>query len=285
MSIIGLCFFLKSSTRNSSDLKPADVKAITANILRPLFNLSNNKMRLQLIVQKTHGKWICLWVLFYWNYLHFFFSFTCRKMPKVSSGLRSHSHSLESTSLVQFENNPCQPNSYSIKPPYPTTSASVGSGRVCSPSKAQLIEVELMQDASSAQKAVKKLQSSEIKASRYIRDPLFHQKGQPQRPDSATFSNGKKPRESTKRQSDVKKCRPLPVPNHRSPRSKGKLPGDQQKVVAYDHMSVAQKRKSSSELLTWTSSLSTISKLKCLSHSSCSSFAFWKGENIQHVLT
>ncbi|XP_006785624.1 ataxin-7-like protein 2b [Neolamprologus brichardi] len=172
-----------------------------------------------------------------------------KKMPKVSSGLRSHSHSLESTSLVQFENNPCQPNSYSIKPPYPTTSASVGSGRVCSPSKAQLIEVELMQDASAAQKAVKKLQSSENKASRYIRDPLFHQKGQPQRPDSATFSNGKKPRESTKRQSDVKKCRPLPVPNHRSPRGKGKLPGDQQKVVAYAHMSVAQKRKSSSELL------------------------------------
>lgn len=190
MSIIGLCFFLKSSTRNSSDFKP-------------LFNLSNNKMRLQLIVQKTHGKWICLWVLFYWNYLHFFFSFTCRKMPKVSSGLRSHSHSLESTSLVQFENNPCQPNSYSIKPPYPTTSASVGSGRVCSPSKAQLIEVELMQDASAAQKAVKKLQSSEIKASRYIRDPLFHQKGQPQRPDLLKWKKATRVYEETVRCEEV----------------------------------------------------------------------------------
>lgn len=75
MSIIGLCFFLKSSTRDSSDFKP-------------LFNLSNNKMRLQLIVQKTHGKWICLWVLFYWNYLHFFFFLLlagkCLKYHQVS---------------------------------------------------------------------------------------------------------------------------------------------------------------------------------------------------------
>ncbi|XP_030589908.1 ataxin-7-like protein 2b isoform X2 [Archocentrus centrarchus] len=170
-----------------------------------------------------------------------------KKMPQVSSGLRSHSLSLESTSVVQFETNP---NSYSVKPPYPAISASVGSGRLCFPRKAQLTEVEPMQHASTAQKASKKLQSREDKASRYIRDPSFNEKGQPQQPDSATSSNGKKPGESTETQlSDLKKCRPFPVPNHRSPRSRGKLPGDQQKVVGYDHMSVAQKRKSSSELL------------------------------------
>lgn len=172
-------------------------------------------------------------------------------MPQVSSGLRSRSVSLESTSLVQFETNPRhQPNSYSIKPPYPAISASVGSGRLCFPRKAQLTAVEPMQRASAAPKVSKKLQSREDKVSRYIRDPSFKEKGQPQQAHSATSSNGKKPTESTETQlSDLKKCRPLPVPNHHSARSRGKLPGDQQQVLGYDHTSVAQKRKSSSELL------------------------------------
>ncbi|XP_044065556.1 ataxin-7-like protein 2b isoform X2 [Siniperca chuatsi] len=221
-----------------------------------------------------------------------------KKMPQ-SSGLRSHhvipptvgspirtgarpskstgSLSLESTSLGQQETKSSQHNSHRTKSPTSTTSASRGPGRwrnpVVRPSKARLREVELMQDASAAQKAAKLSQSSEEKSSKYIRDPPLHEKGQPHVPSSqgpinGTFSHGKKP------------CPPL----HRSPRSRGRPPGIQHKVAGYDHRGLAQKRKGSNESPPLSSSLSRTSKCQRLSSPSCSSLLAWKGESISDVL-
>ncbi|KAM9350952.1 ataxin-7-like protein 2b [Symphorus nematophorus] len=222
-----------------------------------------------------------------------------KKMPQVSSGLRSRhvtpptvgspvrtgarpskstgSVSIESTSLGQLETKSSQHNAHSTKPPSSTTSASLRPDRqrnpVGRPSKAQLTEVEIMQDGRAAQKAAKLSHSGEDKSSKYIRDPPLHEKGQPHVPSSrgpinGTFSHGKKP------------CPPL----HRSPRSRGRPPGIQQKVLGYDHRGVPQKRKGSNESPPLSSSLSKTSKCQRLSSPSRSSLLAWKGENIEDVL-
>ncbi|XP_031142739.1 ataxin-7-like protein 2b isoform X1 [Sander lucioperca] len=198
-----------------------------------------------------------------------------KKMPQVSSGLRSRhvtpptvgspvrtgarpsnstdSLSLESTSLGQLETKTGQHNSHSNKLPSSITSARLGPGRrrnaVGQASKARLREEELMQDASAAQKAAKLSHSSEDKSSKYIRDPPLNEKGQPHVPSSqgpvnGTCSYGKKP------------CPPL----HRPPRSRGRPPGIQQKVVGYEHKGLAQKRKGSNESPPLGSSLSRTPK-------------------------
>ncbi len=220
-------------------------------------------------------------------------------MPQVSSGLRSHhvtpptvgspvrtgarpskstgSLSLESTSLGQMETKSSQHNAHSAKPPSSTTSASLGRGRrrnpVGQPSKGRQRKEELMQDASAAQKAAKLSHSGEDKSFKYIRDPPLHEKGQPHVPSSqgpvnGTFSHGKKP------------CPPL----HRSPRSRGRPPAIQQKVMGYDHRGLGQKRKGSNESPPLSSSLSRTSKCQRLSSPSRSSLLTWKGENIGDVL-
>ncbi|XP_035511903.1 ataxin-7-like protein 2b isoform X1 [Morone saxatilis] len=216
------------------------------------------------------------------------------KIPQVSSGLRSHqdtpptvgspvrtgcrpskstgSLSLESTSLGQLETKSSQHNAHSTKPPSSTTSASLGSGQRCNlvgrAGKARPRKVQLMQEASAAQKAAKLSHSGEDKSSKYIRDPPLHEKDQPhvppsQEPVNGTFSHGKKP------------CPPL----HRSPRSRGKPPGIQQKVTGYDNRDLAQKRKGSNESPPLSSSLSKASKCQRLSSPSRSSLLAWKREN------
>ncbi|CAK6951330.1 ataxin-7-like protein 2b isoform X1 [Scomber scombrus] len=218
-----------------------------------------------------------------------------KKMPEVSSGLRSHHVTsptvgspvrtgsrqsyppgclnLESTSPGQLETKSNQYKSHSTKPPSSTTSASIGPGRrrnaVGGPRKARLQEAEQMQDASTAQKATKLSHSSEDKSSRYIRDPPLHEKAQTHVPSSqgpvnGTFSHVKKPLQPSERHLSVleKHC-PLPAPHHpthRSPRCKG----IQQKAAAgYDHRVPVQKRSSESPPL--NSSLSRNSKCQRLS--------------------
>ncbi|XP_029291871.1 ataxin-7-like protein 2b isoform X2 [Cottoperca gobio] len=198
-----------------------------------------------------------------------------KKMPQVSSGLRSRhvtppavgspvrtepqpskstgSVNLESTSLGQLGTKTSPHNSPSMKAPSSTTPARLGPGRRRT-SKARLREEELMQDASAAQKAAKLSHSGEDKSSKYIRDPPLNEKGQPHVPSSqgavnGTFSNGTKP------------CPPL----HRSPRSKGRTPGIQEKGVGYDPRGLAQKRKGSNESPPLSSSLSRTSKCQRLS--------------------
>lgn len=199
-------------------------------------------------------------------------------MPQVSSGLRSHhvtpsavrTGARPSTSLGQLESKPTQHNSLSIKPLSSTTPARLGSGRRRNP--VGLREEELMQDASAAQKAAKLSHSADDKSSKHIRDPPLNEKGQPHIPSSqgpvnGAFSHGKKP------------CPPLP----RSPRSRGKPPGIQQKVAGYDHRGVAQKRKGSNESAPLSSSLSRSSKCQRLSSPSRSSLLAWNGENMGDV--
>uniref|UniRef100_A0A3P8TUI8 Ataxin 7-like 2b n=1 Tax=Amphiprion percula TaxID=161767 RepID=A0A3P8TUI8_AMPPE len=245
-----------------------------------------------------------------------------KKMPQVSSGLRSRhvtppttgtpvragdrpskstvSLCLESTSLGQQETKSSQRNCHSTKPPYSSTSASLGSGRWRSPaerpSKTQLKEVELMQDASAAHRAAKLLHSGEDKSCRFIRDSPLHEKSQPhvpssQGPASSTFSHRKKPcpplllKPAERKLSVLEKCSPLAAPANRSPRSRAKPPAIQQKVGGFDHRGPAQKRKRSSESLPLSSSLSRTTKYKCLPSPSRSSLVSWKGENIEDVLT
>ncbi|XP_068997506.1 ataxin-7-like protein 2b isoform X1 [Embiotoca jacksoni] len=240
-----------------------------------------------------------------------------KKMPQVSSGLRSRhvtsstvgspvrtrdrsskstdSLGLESTSFGQLETKSSQQNSHSTKPPYCTTSVSLGSYRQRNPvgraNKAQLREVALMHDGSAAQKAAKLLHSGKDKSSRYIRDPPLHEKGPPHVASSQGPTSGKKPcppqpLKPTERQlSELEKCSSLPAPTHRSPRSRATPPGAQQKVLGYDHRGLAQKRKGSTESLLLNSSLSKTSKYTCLSSSSCSSLVSWKGGNIEDVLS
>ncbi|TNN82923.1 Ataxin-7 [Liparis tanakae] len=155
-----------------------------------------------------------------------------KKMPQVSSGLRSchvtppavgspvrtarptkstGSLSLEPTSLGPLETKTGQHNAHSIKALSSTTSA------------------RLVQDASAAQKA-------EDKSSKSIRDPLNEKGQQPHVPSNQGAVNGALPH----------KKKPCPPLNH-SPRSRGKPPGIQQKVVGYDHRGPAKKRKGSNE--------------------------------------
>ncbi|XP_075951331.1 ataxin-7-like protein 2b isoform X2 [Anarhichas minor] len=188
-----------------------------------------------------------------------------KKMPQVSSGLRSCnvtpptvgspvrtarptkstiSLSLESTSLGPLETKTSQHNSHSVKPPSSTTSA------------------RLAQDSSAAQKAA---HSGEDKSSKYIRDPLLNEKGQPHVPSNpgtvnGTFSHKKKP------------CPPL----HPSPRSRKRPPGIQEKVVGYNHRGPAQKRKGSNEPQPLSSSLS---RTKCQRLSSPSQ----RGERMERI--
>lgn len=207
------------------------------------------------------------------------FPLTYRKMPQVSSGLMSRhvappavgspvktgartskstgSFSLKSTSLEQLETKSSLHNTHSTELPSSTTSASLGPGRRRNPfgrpSKAQATEVELMQDASVAQKAAKLSQSAADKSPKYTMDPLLHEKGQPDVPSSqgpvSTFSHGKKP------------CPPL----HRSPRCRGRP--IQQKVLGYEHKGLAQKRKGSNESPPLSSSLSRTFKCQRFSSS------------------
>ncbi|XP_030277752.1 ataxin-7-like protein 2b isoform X1 [Sparus aurata] len=205
-----------------------------------------------------------------------------KKMPQVSSGLRSHhvtpptvglpvrsgakpskstgSLSLESTSLGQMETKSSQHSAQSTKPPSSTASANLGPGRRRNPGKAR------QANASAAQKADKLSHSTEDKSPKYIREPPLHEKCQPHVPSSqgplnGTFSHGKKP------------CPPL----QRSPRSRGKPPGVQQQLVGYDHGGHAQKRKGTNE------SVPLGSKCQRLSSTSRSSLLTWKGENIEKV--
>ncbi|XP_045912356.1 ataxin-7-like protein 2b isoform X2 [Micropterus dolomieu] len=203
--------------------------------------------------------------------------------PTVGSPVRTGARPSKSTGSLSTESTSqqgtksSQHNSHSTKPPSSTTSGSLGPGRrrnpVGRPSKAQLREVELMQDASAAPRAAKLSQISEEKSSKYIREPPLHEKEQPHLPTSqgpvnGTFSHGKKP------------CPPL----HRPHRSRGRPPGIQQKLVGYDHRTIAQKRKSSNESQALSSSLSRTSKCQRLSSPSRSGLLAWKGENIGDVL-
>ncbi|XP_071332106.1 ataxin-7-like protein 2b isoform X1 [Trachinotus anak] len=239
-----------------------------------------------------------------------------KKMPQASSGLRSchvtppptvrtvarpsqstGSLSHESTSLGQLETKSNQQNSQSTKPPSSISSASLGPGRLGNPaqrpSKAQLKEVGLMQDASTAQKATGLPHSSKDKSSRQIRDPPLHEKGQPHVPSSegpaaVTFSHRKKPcpplplQPSERHMSGLEKRSPLPATTMQqcSPRNRRRSPGIDQKVVGYDHKGRGQKRKVSNESPPLSSSVSRTSKCKRLSSPSRSTLLIWKGENI-----
>ncbi|XP_047465549.1 ataxin-7-like protein 2b [Mugil cephalus] len=240
-----------------------------------------------------------------------------KKMPRVSPGLRSRhvtpptvgtpvrtgdklskstsSLCLDSTSLGQLETKSSQQNSHGTKRPYSTTSASLVSGRRCTPAgrpaKAQRKEAELMQDASAAQKAAKLLNSSAEKNARHIRDTPLDEEDQPHvasspGPASSTFSQGKKPcpplplKTPAEQLSDLEKCSPLPAPNHRSVHSRGRRPGLQQKVVDYSSTGLPQKRKGGGDSLHLGSS-----KYKSLSSSSRSGLVSWNGENVEDVLT
>lgn len=181
----------------------------------------------------------------------------------VKTGARNSkptgSFSLESTSVEQLEAKSGLQNTHGTKLPSSVTSASRGPGRQRKPlgrsSKAQVTEVELMQDASVARKAAKLPQCSEDRHPTDIKNSLLHDKGQPNVPSSRgpvnTLSQGKKP------------CPPL----HRSSRSRGKPPGIQQEVVGYDHKGLAQKRKGSNKSPPLSSSLSRTFKCQRFSSS------------------
>lgn len=209
------------------------------------------------------------------------FLLTYRKMPQVSSGLMSRhvttptvgsplkagartsrstaSFNLDSTSLEQLETKSSQHNTHSTKQPSSTTSAGLGPGPWCNPvgqpSEARMIEVELMQDASAAQKAAE--QSGEDKFRKYVMHPVLHEKSQPHVPSSqgpvnGTFSRGKKP------------CPPLHPTRH----SRGRPLRIQQKVAkGCDNKQFAQKRKGSNESPPLSSLLSRTFKCQCLSSS------------------
>lgn len=180
----------------------------------------------------------------------------------VNTGARNSkstsSFSLESTSVEQLEAKSGLHNTHGTKLPSSATSASRGPGRQRNPfgrsSKAQVTEVELMQDASVARKAAKLPRCSEDGHPNYIKNSLVRDKGQPNVPSSRgpvdIPSQGKKP------------CPPL----QRSSRGRGKPPGIQQEVVGYDHKGLAQKRKGSNKAPPLGSSLSKT--LKCQRFSS-----------------
>lgn len=159
------------------------------------------------------------------------FSTSYRKMPQVSTGLRSHhitaaatgssvrtgartsspagSSSLGSTPSGQSETKSSQHNPPSTSPPSSATSANLGPGRprnpVGRPSKARLRELELMRTASTAPKVTELSHSGEDQYSKHIRDSALHKKGQPhsptrvypspssQGPINGALSLGKKP--------------------------------------------------------------------------------------------
>ncbi|XP_016891265.1 ataxin-7-like protein 2b isoform X2 [Cynoglossus semilaevis] len=224
-----------------------------------------------------------------------------KKMPPAASGLRSShvtsppvrnaSKPLKSagslkrdcTSQGQLETKSSHHNSQSTKPPTSTSAASLESAQWCStmrrPSKAQLKEVVLVQDGSSAvQKASRLPHSSEDKSSRYFRDSPLTEKGQQKSP-SCSGSAGKKqqrhslPLQPTKRH--------LPGLEKQPPLSAK----TEHKVVSNDHQSPGQKRKWNNESSPVSSSLPRTSKCKRLSTSSTSSLLTWKGENIEDVLS
>ncbi|XP_029912339.1 ataxin-7-like protein 2b isoform X2 [Myripristis murdjan] len=131
-----------------------------------------------------------------------------KKMPQVSTGLRSHhvtaattgssvrtgartsspsgSSSLSPTPSGQSETKSSQHNPLSTKPPSSTTSANLGPGRlrnpVGRPSKSRQRELELTQTASTASKVTKLLHSGEDQTSKHIRDSALHKKGQTHSP-------------------------------------------------------------------------------------------------------
>ncbi|XP_041859477.1 ataxin-7-like protein 2b isoform X2 [Melanotaenia boesemani] len=224
-----------------------------------------------------------------------------RKMPQVSSGLRSHHvsppatgtsvrdvdkpskstapFSHESTSKEQQEIKNFQQNCHISMPPYSTTTTSFGSGKhrypIVRPRKAQMMEVELMQDAKPALKASKLLHSDEDISSRYIRGRPLHEMGKShvpafQRPAKSNISQEEKPcfpppvRHTERQISDLAK------PAHHPPTSRESPPAIQQKMDS-DHRCSAQKRKSSTKSLPVSSSASRTSKYKCFSSLSCPS--------------
>ncbi|XP_028266065.1 ataxin-7-like protein 2b [Parambassis ranga] len=230
-----------------------------------------------------------------------------KKMPQVSSGLRSRHvkpqiettvrtldkpskstgfHSLESTSLGQLAMKRSQQTFHTTKLPYSTDSACLGADRQC---KAQL-KLDLMQNASAAQKVryTKMLHSSEDKSSGYIREPPHIPSSQG--PATSTLSHRKKPcpplpKKPAERQlSGLEKC--FPASTYCSPRSRGKPQEAKQKVMGSDQRNLAQKRKGNEQRsLALSSSLSRASKYKCLSSTSRSSLVSWKGESIEDVLS
>lgn len=184
--------------------------------------------------------------------------------PAVGSSVKTgakptSSFSLQSTSMEQLEAKSGLHNTHGTKLPSTATSASRGPGRQRSPfgrgSKAQVTEVELMQDASVARKAAKLPRCSDGRHPNYIKDSLLQDEGQPNVPSSQgpvnILSQGKKP------------CPPL----HRSSRSRGKPPGIQQEVMGCDHRGLAQKRKGSNKSPPLSSSLSRTFKCQRFSSS------------------
>ncbi|KAM8863223.1 ataxin-7-like protein 2b [Spinachia spinachia] len=171
-----------------------------------------------------------------------------KKMPQVSSGLRSchvtHptvgspvrtiiptkstvSLSVKSTSLVPLETKASEHVSQITKSPSSTTSA------------------RFMQDASAAPK----VHIGDKKSSKYIRDPMLNEKGQPHVPSvqgtvNGTFSHNKKPG----------------LPLHAA-RSRGRPLGIQQKAVGYDQRGPAQKHKDCNESQPLGSSLAKCQRL------------------------
>lgn len=212
-----------------------------------------------------------------------------RTSTKCPLPIVSLSH--ESTSLGHLETKTSLHNPQSKKTSPSEPSVSLGSSQRRRPigrnSKAQLREVDIMQDASVARKTGKLSNGSDDKSFRYIRDTPLHEKGQPQAlffrgPVNGTFTHGKNPiplplQPSERHLSGLKKAS--------SPRCKAKPPVIQQKVADYDHRALGKKRKGSSESQRQTSSLSRTSKCQRLSPSPQSSLITWKGESIDDVLS
>ncbi|XP_060913086.1 ataxin-7-like protein 2b isoform X1 [Labrus mixtus] len=192
-----------------------------------------------------------------------------RKMPRVPKGLRSRDPivgspvrtgvrlpksfrtlSLDSTSLGQLRQN-C--NTHSTKPPSSTAPESL------SPEGCQRNVVGLCSSAQSREAELIPDESSEDKSSRYIRDLLLNEKGQPHTPSSqgpvnGLFSYGQKP------------CPPLQL----FPLSRGRSPKIQQKVMDCDRTGPAQRRKgrNKSMLLSSVSTTSTCKPFSSPPHSS-----------------
>ncbi|XP_041654581.1 ataxin-7-like protein 2b isoform X2 [Cheilinus undulatus] len=190
-----------------------------------------------------------------------------KKMAQVPKGLRSHHNTpqisgspirtgarlpksfhtlnLDSTSFGQQEAKLSQSYAHSKKQPSSNSPASLSPGRPCSnavrrPNRSQLKEAELLHDA-----------NSEDKSFIHIRDPLFHEKGQPHAPSSDGPLN-----------------RSFPFRQNLCP--------PQQTVMESGRTGHAQKRKSRNESMPLSSSATTTSKYKRLSPPSCSKLLAWK---------
>lgn len=232
-----------------------------------------------------------------------------KKMPQVSTGLRSHhatpstlgspvrtstrpnpygSLSLESTSLGKLETKNSCSNPHSIKPPPSTRSVSFGRGHERGPvgqaGHSRPGKVELMQNTKTAQRSTKLSHSTEDKSSKHIRDRHIDEKVQPSShvPVNGTFSKRScppLPQQPSERHSSRLEKPVLHSLVHQPPHSRGRPPGIQQNVGSFDQRGHIQKRKSSSQ-----SPAPRMSKCQRSSSPSCSGLLSWEKESISDVL-